>query len=301
MGATRRGRALLLGVLVALAGCSGTPAISTDVDVSEREDLDCDGAISAFEVSAMVEFGQSPDNDISVALQYQGTEGDYNDIQRVEEVAGQQVAFNEQINSGSLSVEGETQIRVIVIRNGVISNEQIAASTTEPFQIESPEEDETMADAHFQYEPTPVQMNETAIFSATDTGEKGCAISAYRWDFDGDGDTEARGREVMVEFDRDGRRDVTLTVETTANVTQSTTREVLVMHDPDGDGITTSREREINTDPYDSDTDNDLFPDGHDPMPTSFLFPTGVLHIILAGLLYIGFMLYRGSASDDRS
>lgn len=282
-----------MGALVVLAGCGGPPAISFDVEVSEQEDLDCDGAASAFRVQATARFGETPGDDVSVALQYRAGGGNYRDIQSVGDLGSRAVSFDERVEVGDISVDDETRVRVVVTRGGFLSSDQIAQSGTEPFRVEPPSEDSPVADAEFGYEPRPVKLNRTATFSANATGNEGCAIVAYRWDFDGDGDPEARGKEVTTAFDRDGRREVRLTVETSANVSRSSTKEILVMHDPDGDGITTARERELGTDPYDPDTDDDLFPDGSDPLPTSPLVPTGALQVLLTALLYFG--VYRSS------
>jgi len=56
--------------------------------------------------------------------------------------------------------------------------------------------------------------------------------------------------------------------------------------DTDGDGLDDGAERDRGIDPTDPDTDGDGLDDGRDPMPDVLWVPTGLLHLIMAALIY---------------
>lgn len=125
--------------------------------------------------------------------------------------------------------------------------------------------------------PEPVKRGEAVTFVAADQSNSECTIVDYAWDFDGDGTAEQRGQRVNYTFESDGRHTVELTVENSRGIEKTVSRELVVVFDPDGGGVTSVFERARGLDPRDADIDEDLFTDGIDPAPTSLLFPTGLL------------------------
>jgi len=84
-------------------------------------------------------------------------------------------------------------------------------------------------DASFVVDPTEPEVGQSVTFDASDsTGD----ITAYRWDFAGDGETNDTGETATYAFEEAGQTTVTLTVETADGNTGETSRDVQVAPEP---------------------------------------------------------------------
>jgi PKD repeat protein len=84
-------------------------------------------------------------------------------------------------------------------------------------------------DASFVVNPTEPEVGQSVTFDASDsTGD----ITAYRWDFTGDGETDNTGETATYAFEEAGQTTVTLTVETADGDTGETSRDVQVAPEP---------------------------------------------------------------------
>jgi hypothetical protein len=302
MGARRNLRsrpALLVGlaVLVALAGCGGSPpARGQTVTVADGVDRDCDGYHQSVRLTTDVRIGgdSAANGDAWVDLSYRTDGGEYTTIRTYEDLTGW--AFEEEIALSASDLGGERTtvvLRATAKRSTFFGTETVSVGTSEPINVEPPSADESELEPSFTQNPAKPNRSEPLTLTAG-TGDAQCAIESYEWDIDGDGTFDETGHTVTVSYATDGRRDVTLRVTDASGTTEEVTREVLVFHDPDGDGITTAREHRLGTDPRDWDTDGDLFGDRIDPAPTTLFVPTGLIHVALAAALYLGAVPYRG-------
>lgn len=286
-----------LAVLVVLAGCGGSPpARGQTVTVADEVDRDCDGYHQSIQLTTDVRIGgDSPaDGDAWVDLAYRTDGGEYTTVRTYEGLSGW--AFEEEIALSASDLGGErstVQLRATAKRSTFFGTETVSVGTSEPINVEPPSADESELEPSFTQDPAKPNRSEPLTLTAG-TGDVQCAIESYEWDVDDDGTFDETGRTVTVSYATDGRRDVTLRVTDASGTTEEVTQEVLVFHDPDGDGITTARERRQGTDPRNWDTDGDLFGDRIDPAPTTLFVPTGIVHVALAAALYLGAVPYRG-------
>lgn len=302
MGARRnlRSRPVLLvglAVLVVLAGCGGSPpARGQTVTVTDGVDNDCDGYHQSVRIATDVRIGgdSAADGDAWVDLEYRTNGGEFTSIRSYEDLSGW--AFEEELTLSASDLGGErttVELRATAKRSTFLGTETVSVGTSEPINVEPPSADESDLEPSFAQNPAKPNRSEPLTLTAG-TGDAQCAIESYEWDVDGDGTFDETGRTVTVSYPMDGRRDVTLRVTDASGTTEEVTEEVLVFHDPDGDGITTARERRQGTDPRDPDTDGDLFGDQIDPAPTTLFIPTGLVHVALAAALYLVAVPYRG-------
>ena len=284
-------------MLVVLAGCGGSPpARGQPVTVTDGVDRDCDGYHQSVRLATELRIGgdSAANGDAWVDLSYRTQSGEYTTIRTYEDLSGW--TFDEEITLSASDLGGgrtTVVLRATAKRSTLLGTETVSVGTSGPIDIEPPTADESELEPTFTQDPVKPNRSEPITLTAG-TGDAQCAIESYEWDVDGDGAFDRTGRTVTVSYDTDGRRDVTLSVTDASGTTEEITREVLVFHDPDGDGITTARERRQGTDPRERDTDGDLFGDRIDPAPTTLFVPTGLVHVVLAAALYLGAVPYRG-------
>ncbi|MBC9987892.1 PKD domain-containing protein [Haloferax sp. AS1] len=287
----------IVSFMIVLAGCGGNPLpADNEVTISDQVDRDCDGASRSVVVDMSVVLGieQPADGDTNVLVFAETGAESQNQIHQFESVSGWELNERLELSASDLNnPDGPVAITVRAVRPGFFEDRLISSGSTTTFEVESAGEDSSSLDASFTISnPRPNRSEETQL--TVDSVESQCDIVSYSWDVDGDGDFEQSGNQITVSYSNDGHHEITLRVEDSGGVTRETTQELLVFHDPDGDGITTAYERDAGTDPYDYDTDNDLFSDRIDPMPKSALVPTGLVHVALAAALYLGAVPYRG-------
>ena len=83
--------------------------------------------------------------------------------------------------------------------------------------------------ARFSYSPEVPRNGERVSFNASGSYDPDGFIRSYRWDFDGDGNTDAGGQTADFVFPSTGRYRVVLTVEDSYGLTSSTARYVEVV------------------------------------------------------------------------
>lgn len=294
------GIALLFALLVALALTGGLGAAqSGGVYVTGETDADCDGKFPQFALSIDVGVPKGDalsESDPYVVIEYETGSGEYSKLTEFEDVDTRWVDRQLSFEESDFSVlfgdfDQRTKLRVTLYDADLGADDELLTLYTEPFGVEPSDQDASKLDADLAYAPQPPQPGDDVEFTAATDGS--CDVEVYQWDFDGDGEPERKGRTVTHAFREDGIRDVTLTVVNSRGVEATISREVLVLLDPDGDGITSAREEQMGTDPEAADTDGDLFGDGHDPMPTTPLAPTGLLQATVAAALYLILFVFR--------
>ena len=82
--------------------------------------------------------------------------------------------------------------------------------------------------AQFSISPSNPQVNQTVTLDGRSSSDPDGFISSYRWDFDGNGTTDATGSRVTTNYGRSGTYQVTLTVVDNDGLSHSTTRSVQV-------------------------------------------------------------------------
>ena len=82
--------------------------------------------------------------------------------------------------------------------------------------------------ASFSVNPPNPQINQTVTFDGRNSRDADGVINAYRWDFDGNGTTDATGPRVQTSYNRSGTFRVTLTVIDNDGLSDSTTQTVRV-------------------------------------------------------------------------
>jgi len=283
-------------ILVVIAGCSGSPpAISEAVTVAESIDRDCDGYYQSFELNTDVLIGieSAASDDAWVELSYRTEGTEFTKLRTFDDLSGWDFERNVELTASDFGGDRTiVKLRVVGKRSTFLGSKTVSKGTTEPIKVEPAKDDASRLQPTFTQEPAKPNRTEPLTLTAT-TGDGQCPITAYEWDVDGDGVYEQRAREVELSYPTDGRHDVTLRVTDSIGNTAEVTEQVLVFHDPDSDGITTAREQRLGTDPQDWDTDDDLFGDKVDPAPNTLFLPTGGIHIVLIGILYLGAFWYR--------
>lgn len=280
-----------------LAGCITTPQNSglqanVAVSVTGTSDADCDGKFQRISVHITADtvggdFLSS--SDPYIVVKYQNDGGGYTKLTKVKEIDSRFYERNltftgNQFGGSSSSFQGKTHLRVEVHDDDLLFDERLASGRSASFGVEPSSNDESTIETKMTYSPHPPHPGEVVTFEAA--VDASCDISAYRWDLDGDGKFEQNGQTVQHVFDGDGQHEVTLTVVNSKGASATTSQEVLVLLDPDGDGITSAREKRLGTDPQDFDSDDDFVDDELDPAPTSFVIPTGLLHGMVVVVLY---------------
>jgi len=285
---------IIVPLMIVLAGCGGNPTPADNgVTVSNQNDRDCDGASRSVVVDMSVVLGieQPADGDTNVLVLAKTGVDSQNQIRQFESVSGWEMDERVELSASDLNnPDGPVAIIVKAVRPGPFEDRLVSSGSTTTFEVESAGEDSSSLSASFTIaNPRPNRSEETQL--TVDSVESQCNIVSYSWDINGDGNFEQSGKKITVSYPNDGHHEITLRVEDSGGVTQEMTQELLVFHDPDGDGITTAYERDAGTDPYDYDTDNNLFNDRIDPMPKSAMVPTGLIHIFLTlGIYLIGFI-----------
>lgn len=293
---SREGLAIVIVLVVVLAGCGGSPPVGgQEIAVEEGTDRDCDGYYQSFQLTTDVRIGtdSAASGDAWVGLSYKVTGGEFESIETFDDLSGWR--FQEDIVYSASDFNNERTTIVLhatAKRSTLLGSETVSQGKSNPINVEPAGEDESGLEPSFSQDPTKPNRTETMTLTAG-TGDSQCPVEAYEWDIDGDGSFEETGAEIALSYSTDGRRDVTLRVTDAGGTTKEVTEEVLVFHDPDSDGVTTAREERWGTDPRDWDTDGDLFSDQIDPAPNVLLIPTAAIQGALAGALYLGGVLYR--------
>jgi PKD repeat protein len=252
-------------------------------------DRDCDGRYSSVTVNIDVLLGvERPANGNTDVVMRAGD----TTVVEFTGLTGNRFSRVVTVTANEIGTSGEVILSVDAQRSNLFGTRVVSSGASEPILIETDAEDASELAASFTVTPTRPAENETATLQASTEGSQ-CDIQSYQWDYDGDGEFESNGASIGVSYPTDGPKQVTLQVQDTAGITRETTKEILVFHDPDGDNVTTYYERQQGTDPFDPDTDGDLFNDESDPAPTTALFPTGVVHLGLAGILYLLGVVFR--------
>lgn len=285
-----------VGLMLVISGCSTPPpSRGQPVSITQQVDKDCDGLARTIQVNFSLLLGiDSPARgDTRVVLSTSQESGNSQTIKRFKGLSGREFSRTVKLTSSDISETGDGfVIQAVAKRSGLFGSRVISSGTSETFGIESLQADSSTLSPSFRYTPTRPNRSEPIVLTGV-ADDTQCDIVQYRWDIDADGTLERSGREITVDYSRDGVHEVMLEVQDSSGATQQVTKEILVFHDPDGDGITTIREKRAGTDPRDPDTDDDLFPDGIDPMPLSLLVPTGLLHALLVSILYLTSFTYR--------
>ncbi len=109
----------------------------------------------------------------------------------------------------------------------VTDNQGATDSTTQQLNVrqQSPQRPPT---ASFSFSPSNPNVNQTVTFDGRNSSDPDGFISSYRWDFDGDGTTDATGARVQHSYNRSGNYQATLTVVDDDGLTHSTTQSVRV-------------------------------------------------------------------------
>lgn len=282
-------RLLLVGLLVVTAGCSGGSITDGEASIADRVDRDCDGALSALTIDATLSYSGSADvfseTDAYALVEYRPQQGTWRQARKLSEIGSSGFDRTISLSAVDLGTEGEVGLRIVVADADITNDQRLGTVGVGTVTVEPEAADAGTLDPSFDW-ASPVDRGETVAFEAADRSDSECEIVAFNWDFDGDGAYETQGRQASYTFRADGYHTVALTVVDSRGRNATVVEEVLVVFDPDGDGVTSAVERKQGTDPRDPDTDGDLFSDGTDPLPTSFLFPTGAIHAVLFALAY---------------
>lgn len=280
--------------MVILSGCGGTPfPADNGVEVSNQVDRDCDGASRSVTINMSVVLGleQPADGETNVLIIAKTGVDKENQIHQFKSVSGWEINERLKLSASELG-NPDSSVTVVVkaVRPGIFQTQLISSGSTNTFEVESAGEDSSSLSASFKIgDSSPNRSEETQL--TANSVESQCDIVSYSWDIDGDGEFERSGGQITVSYQSDGHHEITLRVEDSAGVTQETTKELLVFHDPDRDGITTAYEQDAGTDPYKYDTDNDLLNDRIDPMPRSAILPLGIIQMLLTlGIYIVGFV-----------
>ena len=259
-------RVVVVAFLIVLAGCSGTPTTSQDIEIADRTDLDCDDRASEFTATASIS-PRGPGQDLVGTIGYQGNNGEMNSIETFE-VSGE-TTHTVEVSYSDLNVDSDTRIYVVVEAEGFLSNEEIGSARTSRVLVESKQDDQPVLDPNLIVEteyPTP---GEEVQFSLEEKSDDGCGIRTIQWDFNQDGEIDTTGSPVIHTFESDGYHRINTTIETTTGVETTVSQTVLVTDDP---GM--------------------KFRDVADPAPRSTVYPQGIfqvsLTLVIISIVFLG-------------
>lgn len=289
---------LALAILVILSGCSGSPPVrGQTVTVTDTIDRDCDDRYRSVQLLMDVQIGSNSEasGNTWVTLYHQTSSENYEHIETFSGLSGWHFERNITLNASDFDgMREETVIRATAKRSALLRLDplKVSVGTSQPISIEPPNEDQSNLVPSFTQNPAKPNRSEPVMLTAH-TGNSQCNIQSLQWDVDNDTEFEATGQTVTTEYSIDGTHEIRLKVTNEGGITKVTEGTVFVFHDPDGDGITTAREKRLGTSPFDWDTDGDLFSDRIDPMPTTALIPTGIIHLLLTIVSYLMAFHYR--------
>ncbi|WP_254829314.1 PKD domain-containing protein [Haloglomus salinum] len=286
-------RLLLVAALVLTAGCTGGSITGGDATISDRVDGDCDDRHSELDLRLSLSYTDHADlfseTDAVVLVEYTDG-GQWSRATRIGDAPSGGIERTISLTGSDFGgVEGPVRLRVSVLDDDLINNQDLGSVPVGEVAVEPQRKDRGTLSAGFDWRGD-LRRNTSVTFVAGDRSDSDCPVVSYDWDFDADGTAEREGRTVTYRFQSDGYHTVTLTVADSRGREASVEREVLVVFDPDGDGVTSAIERARGSDPRDPDTDDDLFHDGIDPAPTSLLVPTGLIQGVLFALLFGAFL-----------
>lgn len=294
----RNRRLLLVGVVLTLTASSIAGATTANsLSVVDETDRDCDGRYSSFDLRVSLTYSPNADllskSDPYVVLEYTTGDG-WTEYGRVDDLpsSGMESTFSfqggefPQTNNGVL-------LRATAFDSDLTADDRLTSAMSERVYVE-PDADDIALDPQIEWRTDTIYRDEQTTFIASDESDSECTIREYKWDLDGDGSYERQGRELKYSFDEDGYHTIELSVVNSRGSREDVSEEILVVFDPDGDGVTSSIERQRGLNPRDFDSDDDLFGDGVDPLPSALWFPTGAIHALLCVLLYSLFELNRG-------
>jgi len=140
----------------------------------------------------------------------------------------------------------------------------------------------------FTYQPTVPETGESFTVDASGSSDPDGSIASYEWDFDGDGATDATGRQATHVYDDGGAHDVTLTVTDDTGRTASSTRTIEINAPPVANYTYTRNGNEVTlnaSSSYDPDSTDfvwqyrwDIDGDGEYEI-TNYLSPTTTVEI----------------------
>lgn len=283
-------RLLVVMTFVLLAGCTGGSVTGGSVVIDDRVDRDCDGKLSSFTLNVSLRYSDSADlfSETDAVLRIEAINGESTTTVRVvDDLPPSGVEGQIELTGSEFPSTGQFRLQVVVVDKDLLGAERLGGESLGTVAVEPRGKDPAALAPTFDWSE-PVKRGEEVTFVAADQSNSECTIVDYAWDFDGDGAAEQGGQRVNYTFESDGRHTVELTVENSRGIEKTISRELVVVFDPDGDGVTSAFERARGLDPRDADTDDDLFTDGVDPAPKSLLVPTGLLHGALVVALYVG-------------
>jgi hypothetical protein len=293
-------RLLLVAAIVLTAGCTGGSITGEDAAITDRVDGDCDGRHSELDIRLSLSYTDSADlfseTDAVVLIEY-ATGYPWEQARRIGDAPSGGINRTVSLTGSDFGgVEGPVRLRVSVLDKDLITdNQDLGSVPVGEVAVEPQSEDRGTLSAGFDLRGE-LRRNTSVTFVAGDQSDSDCPVDSYNWDFDADGESEREGRTVTYRFESDGYHSVELTLVDSRGREARLEREILIMHDPDGDGVTSAIELARGSDPRDPDTDDDLFHDGIDPAPASFLIPTGLIQGVLFAVLF-GAFLYSNRSS----
>lgn len=286
-------RLLLVATLIMTTGCTGGSITGGDATIVDRVDGDCDDRYSELDVRLSLSYTDSADlfseTDAVVLVEY-ATGEEWSRAARIADAPSGGIERAISLTSVDLDgAEGPVRLRVSVVDDDLLNNQDLGSLPVGEVAVEPQRKDRGTLSAGFNWRGD-LRRNATVTFVAGGRSDSDCPVVSYDWDFDADGTAEREGRTATYRFQSDGYHTIALTVADSRGREASVEREVLIVFDPDGDGVTSAIERARGTDPHDPDTDDDLFHDGIDPAPTSLLVPTGLIQGVLFALLFGAFL-----------
>mgnify|MGYP006280347925 CR=1 FL=1 len=148
------------------------------------------------------------------------------------------------------------------VRLTVRDNDGATSSTTQTIRVDRENRTPT---ARFSYDPGRPEPGERIRFDGSNSSDPDGSLVSYRWDFDGDGFTDAYGRRVSRSFGSSGSYEVALTVvddDGARASTRSTVRVVTANREP-GARFTYSPDRPVPEDSVQFDGSDSADPDGY--------------------------------------
>ncbi|MBS3766136.1 PKD domain-containing protein [Candidatus Bipolaricaulota bacterium] len=112
------------------------------------------------------------------------------------------------------------------VRLTVEDNDGARSSTTKRINVSR---ENQAPSARFNYNPSQPEPGESVSFDGSNSSDPDGNIASYRWDFNGDGFTDAYGRRASHSFGSSGSFDATLTVVDNDGARSSTTQTIRVV------------------------------------------------------------------------